>query len=99
MSPEWIQNLRSVIRGLWEAARAPHHRHFRRFLPSRGRMCELRKAEGETGRAGQPWAKDAIAIPVSRLMSGQATGKTSVPWMVPMTWRHLACTPERKSSR
>ena len=74
-------------------------RLFRRFLPSRGRMCELRKAEGETGRAGQPWAKDAIAIPVSRLMSGQATGKTSVPWMVPMTWRHLACTPERKSSR
>ena len=44
----------------------------------------------------QNWAMLAA---VSRLMSGQASENTSVPWMVPITCRHRAGTPARSSVR
>lgn len=43
--------------------------------------------------------KWAMLAAVSRLMSGHARGKISVPWMVPITWRQRAGTPARTSSR
>jgi hypothetical protein len=36
---------------------------------------------------------------VSRLISGQAIAKISVPWIVPITCRHCARTPARSSRR
>ena len=54
-----------------------------------------------TGQAGRvpPWQNAAMLRAVSRLISGQAVGKISVPWMVPMSWRQVAATPAAISKR
>ena len=51
------------------------------------------------GQAPTVRTNSAIAAAVSRLMSGHITGKISVPWIVPITWRQRASTPARSSSR
>ena len=46
-----------------------------------------------------PRQKLAMLRAVSRLISGQAMAKISVPWMVPITCRQAAGTPARSSRR
>jgi hypothetical protein len=68
-----------------------------------GCSCCWRAGAGPGPRAAgqRPGRRQNSAMfrAVSRLISGQAMGKISVPCIVPITWRQRASTPSRSSSR
>jgi hypothetical protein len=58
----------------------------RSFFPQPRRDRGIGIAQ-QSHHSGQPIAKSAMSLAVERAISGQMTGKSSMPWQAPIIWR------------